>query len=211
MRNGFNSIGGLLAGIWPPRNAFAILRVAVLALIAANLVAAYFVIWPAGGSPAELKQQLTDLRIQVNQRRAVVNRARDLVKKVETGGAEGQTFVETYFLNQRTSSSDILSELSDDAAASGLQSREASYSYEPVEGSDSLDMMTVNQGFQGTYPQLIQLIHRLDQSKRLLIIESLQASPQQGSPLLNLNIRVNAFVRENAPGTTAATAQGGQP
>lgn len=210
MRNGFNSIGALLAGIWPPRNAFAILRVAVLALIVANLAAAYFVIWPAGGSPAELKQQLTDLRIQVNQRRAVVNRARDLVKKVETGGAEGQTFVDAYFLNQRTSSSDILSELSDDAIASGLQSREASYSYEPVEGSDSLDMMTVNQGFQGTYPQLIQLIHRLDQSKRLLIIESLQASPQQGSPLLNLNIRVNAFVRENATAPDA-TAQGGQP
>lgn len=210
MRNGFNSIGALLAGIWPPRNAFAVLRAVVLALIVANLVAAYFVIWPAGGSPAELKQELLDLRIQVNQRRAVVNRARDLVKKVETGGAEGQTFVDAYFLNQRTSSSDILSELSDDAAASGLQSREASYSYEPVEGSDSLDMMTVNQGFQGTYPQLIQLIHRLDQSKRLLIIESLQASPQQGSPLLNVNIRVNAFVRENAP-VPGVTAQGGQP
>ena len=203
MRNGFN-------GVWPPKNIVGVLRLIVAVLIAANLVALYFMIWPPGGSPAELARQLSDLRIEVQQRRSVVNRARGLVKKVQAGGAEGQSFVNAYFLTQRTSSSDILSELNEDATASGLQSREASYSYEPVEGSDSLDMMTVNAGYQGTYQQLLQLVHKLDQSKRLLIIESLQATPQQGSSLLNVNVRVNAFVREDAL-TPAPSAQGGRP
>ena len=50
---------------------------------------------------------------------------------------------------------------------------------EPVEGSDTLDMLQISANFEGTYPDLVHFMNLLDKSDRLLIIESLNATPQQ--------------------------------
>jgi hypothetical protein len=44
---------------------------------------------------------------------------------------------------------------------------------------------------------LIQFVNLLDKSQRLLIIESLNTTPQQGSALLNVTMKLDTFVRED--------------
>jgi hypothetical protein len=68
-----------------------------------------------------------------------------------------------------------------------------------IEGSDDLDMMTISVNFEGGYGQLIKFVNLLDRSPRLLIMESLQAAPQPKGDVLTVNVKVNTFVREDAP------------
>lgn len=186
--------------IWPPNNPGTIVRLVVVFLLAANLVAAYFVIRPIGGSPAELSQQLADLRVQQHQRQGSLERTKKLVQKIEAGRGEGDEFMDEYFLPRRSAYATVLAELVQDAIESHIQPKEGSYAIEPVEGSDNLLMMQISAGFEGEYGNLIHLINMIDRSDSLLIIEGLGATPQQGSNLLSITLKLDTFVREDGSG-----------
>ena len=74
-----------------------------------------------------------------------------------------------------------------------------SFAIEPVEGSDALGMMQISASYDATYQDLIHFVNLLDKSDRLLIIESLNASPQQGGQRLNVLLKLDTFVKEDAP------------
>src|SRR5271170_2873866 len=182
--------------IWPLNNAGAITRLVLAILAIANLAAAFFVLRPPGGSPQELREQLQDLRSQVNQRKALLDRTRVLVSKIEAGRSQGEKFLVQYFLPRRLTSSTILDELSDVAQKSKMRPKEMSLGTEPVKGSDNFSMMQISANFEGKYEDVLQLVNLLDKSKRLLIIEGLNATPEQGSNLLNVNVKLDTFVTE---------------
>jgi Tfp pilus assembly protein PilO len=92
----------------------------------------------------------------------------------------------------------VLSELLDLAKDAQMKPKEATYNMEPIEGSDTLETMTITQSLEGTYPELIHFINAVDKSPRLLIVESLQATPQTAGPL-NVQLKLQTFVREEAP------------
>lgn len=172
-----------------------IARAVVGLLVALNLTAAYFVVRPPGGSPEELQNQVRDLTAQLKQRRALVDRTRVLVNKIQTGRTEGDQFLSQYFLPSGKAYSTVLGELIDLAKNAELTPKESSYNMEPIEGSDTLSMMTVSQNFEGTYPQLIKFVNELDKTSRLLIVDSLQATPQ-ASGKLNITLKLQTFVRD---------------
>jgi len=182
--------------IWPLNNAGAITRLVLAVLLLANLVAVYFVLRPPGGSPQELSDQLRDLRAQVNQRQALLDRTRVLASKIEAGRSQGEKFLVQYFLPRRSAYSTILDELSDAAQKSKVRPKESSFGTEPVDGSDNFSMMQISANFEGKYDDMLQFVNLLDKSKRLLIIEGLNATPEQGSNLLNVNIKLDTFVTE---------------
>ena len=62
-----------LAAIWPPNNPRSIIRLGLGLLIAANLVAGYFLVRPIGGSPADLRQQEQELRTQIHQQQGILD------------------------------------------------------------------------------------------------------------------------------------------
>jgi hypothetical protein len=183
--------------IWPPNNSGAIARLAVAVLALANLVAAWFVLRPMGGSPAELRSQVLDLRAQLHQKQGVLTRTKVLVSKIESGRDEGTDFLDDYFLPRRTAYSTVIAELNKAANDAKMKPKESALAYEEIEGSDTLNMMSISAGYEGTYQQLIQFINLLDKSDDLLIIEALNATPQQGSGLLNVTMKLDAFVRED--------------
>jgi hypothetical protein len=185
---------------WPPNNPGAAVRLVVVFLLVANLVAAYFVIRPIGGSPAELSQQLADLRMQQRQRQGSLDRTKKLVQKIEAGRGEGDEFLEEYFLPRRSADRTVVAELVKDATEAHVASKESSIAYEPIEGSDTLSMMRISAGFEGQYGDLIHLINLIDRSDSLLIIEGLGATPEQGSKLLSITLKLDTFVREDGSG-----------
>lgn len=183
---------------WPPRSAAAVAQLALVTLLVMNLVAAWFVWRPIGGSPEELDQQMVDLRAQVIQRRVLLERTRQNVSKVEVGRTEGDSFMEHNFLGERTAYSSILGELVAAARDSKITPKEHAFAIEPIEGSENLGMMSITGNYEGTYADLLNFINRLDRSPSLLIIESLNATPQQGqSGHLNVNMKLDAFVRQD--------------
>jgi len=197
----------LPASLAPLRDPQVAVRALLGGLVFLNLIAVYFVFFPLGGSPEELDRQLASLRTQIRQRRTDFDHASLIATKVEKGRVQGDEFMQQYFLSSRTAYSTILDELVAAANRAHMKPKEHSYQTEPIEGSDDLSMLSITHSYEGTYQELLRLVNEIDHSKRLIIIESLQAQPQQGSNLLNVSIKFDTFVKEE-PGTGGGPATG---
>jgi hypothetical protein len=182
---------------WPPNNPRAVIRLGLGVLAVANLVALYFVIRPIGGSAQELATQALDMHSAIRQQQGVLDRTRVLASKIESGRGQGDKFMVSYFLPRRSANSTILAELNDLAGQAKITSRDSAIDLEAVDGSDTLDMMQITANFEGLYPDLIHFINLLDKSDRLLIIESLNATPQQTGGRLNVMLKLDTFVQED--------------
>lgn len=178
-------------------NPRALIRAGLGILVAANLVAAYFVVRPLGGSAQELSEQALDLHSRIRQDQALLDRTRDLVSKIETGRNEGDKFMTGYFLPRRPAYSTIMAELNSLATDAKITPRDSAFTLQPVEGSDTLDMLQISASFEGTYPDLVHFVNLLDKSDGLLIIESLNAAPQQAAGKLSVLLKLDTFVRED--------------
>jgi len=175
-------------------------RIVLFALGTANLIALGFVLFPLGGSASSLDQQLTSLRAQVTTGRVRLEQTRAHASAVEKGRMQGDEFLADYFLERRTAYSTLLGELVDAAEQSKITPKEHAYSTEPIEGSDSLSMMTITANYEGSYSNLMRFVREIDRSPRLLIIEALNAAPQQGSGVLTVSMKIDTFVREDGSG-----------
>jgi len=180
-----------------PGNPRAVIRVVLGVLAAANLVAAYFVIRPLGGSPQELRQQVVDLRTQIRQQQNTVDRTRLMAGKIEIGREEGDKFMSKYFLPRRSAYSVVMAELNELAIQAKVTAKESANAIEPVDGSDTLDMMQITANYEATYGDLVRFVNLVDKSDRLLVMESLNATPQQGGNKLNVMIKLDTFVVED--------------
>lgn len=213
MRRSFNSItlslyGAVAARGLSLRHPQVLVRLVLGGLLLANVVAAYFVFRPLGGSVEELDQRAISLQGQISSRRAALTRIQGLADKVARAKSEGDRFLTEHFLDRRTAYSTLVMEMEAAAKAAGVKSRDHAYNYEPVEGSDTIGLLTVNGNYEGTYADLIQFVNHMDRSKRMFIMETLQAQPQQGSTTLLIALKMITFVKEDAPLAAQASAAG---
>ena len=190
------------------RNPQFVLRVLIGVLLAANLVAAGILLFPPGGSAEDLEKQLASLQSQAVTKRALVEKTRQNVAAVELGRAEGDQFLGQYFLGRRAAPEILLTELGKDAAGSKIRERDRSFSFEPIDGSDTLSMLSITATYEGEYGDLMHFVHEIDKSPSLMIIESLSAAPQTGSKVLSISLKLDTFVHEDALPLTAAVQPG---
>src|SRR4051794_32478320 len=101
-----------------------IARVCLGILLAANLIAAYAVFRPVGGSAEDLQEQIASLQAQVHQRQMNLQKMRSLVSRIEQARTTGDDFLGKYFMDRRTASSTILSELDGAAKDAGMRPKE---------------------------------------------------------------------------------------
>jgi len=170
------------------------LRVLLGVLVAANLAAAGILMFPPGGSAEDLEKQLASLQAQAVTKRALLEKTRQHVAAVELGRAEGDQFLGQYFLGRRAAPEMLLAQLGNAAAGSKIKAKETSISIEPIDGSDTLSMMSITANYEGTYADLLHFVHELDRSSTLMIIESLNAAPQAGTNILSVAIKLDTFV-----------------
>ena len=190
------------------RDVARVFRIVLGVLLGLNLLGAGLVLFPPGGSADDLERELAALQSQVMQKRALVERTRANVAAIEKAREEGNQFLEQYFLGRRGADSALLSELTEAAAKAQIKERDRAQTTEPIEGSDSLSMMTITANYEGAYRNLLNFINELDRSDRLLILQSLRAAPQQGSNTLTVSLKINAFIRDDsrAPGEATQAA-----
>ena len=181
-------------------------RIAVRAilgvLLAIDLVAAVLAFRPFGGSADDLRQRRAQLQTQLSQLQAHLAVTQQLVRKVETGRKQGDQFLAKYVTDRRTASSTIFEELDHTAQEAGIKPKDRNVELNQIEGSDTLEMMSITAGYEGTPASLQKFVSLLDRSPRFLIIESLSAAPQQGGQTLNVNLKLDTFVKE-APGANS--------
>jgi Tfp pilus assembly protein PilO len=185
-------------------------RAGLAVLLLANAAAVALVLKPWASSAGELDQQEAALRRQLVQKQATIRRLEGLVSKVEAARGDGDRFMDQYLMSERTVSSTLVADLFEMSRKAGIRQREASYSFEPVEGSDAIQKATITATYEGTYADLIHFLNLLDRSPRFLILESLGAAPQQSGLALGVTLKLDAFVREGGAPPTSAELQAGE-
>jgi len=173
-------------------------RAALGTLLLLNIVAALILFKPWGGSADDLERQLASMRKQLPRQQDALAKTKSVVEKVEKARVEGEQFMAKYMLDGRSTYSSIVGELDRAAERVSLKPKERQFSMDPIEGSETLGIMTISAKYEGAYPNLTKFINELDRSPRFLIIESLQASPQPVGTAVNVSFKLNAFVRDEA-------------
>ena len=174
-----------------------IVRAAVGALVVLNLIAAWLVFNPPGGSADALEQDLARLQGQVKQAKGRMEETKQHAAAVQKGRGDADEFLGKYFIGRRSAPTILLTELNQIAQKAGIKDRGNNFSIDLIEGSEVLGMMTITANFEGTYRNLLNFVREIDRSPSLLIIESLNAAPQQGSNNLMVAIKMEAFIRED--------------
>jgi type IV pilus assembly protein PilO len=188
------------------RDPRALIRLVLGVLVAANVVAAVALWKPWSASPEQMEQQLAALRHQIRQREASLERLKTIVGKVEKARSQGDEFIDRYFIPRRAASSIIIAELRETAGRAGIKQAEHTFAFEPIEGAEELEMMTISGNYEGSYQNLVHFVNLLDRSPRLVIVDTLTAVPQRTAGVLNVNLKMNAFIINRGEGGEVAKA-----
>ncbi len=170
-------------------------RAALGLLLLLNLAAALLLFKPWGGSATDLLAEQERLRQQLVRARRALAASQEVLAKVEKARAEGDRFLGDYVLDARSAYSTVIGELDAAAEKAKVTIKESQLSVEPIEGSDTLGMMTISANYEGEYPNLTQFINLIDRSPKFLILDTIQAAPQASGTAINVNLKLNAFVR----------------
>jgi Tfp pilus assembly protein PilO len=174
------------------------LRVTGVLLALLNVVALFLYFAPPGGSKKDLEQQSQAVRNAILLAQARTTRLSNVAAKVTIGNSESGDFEAKYFLPKRLAYSVIIAEIQRMANAAGFQERDAIYTEEPIEGTADLDLMTCTASYQGSYDNLMRFLYQVDHSPMLLMLENLQAAPQQHAGQINTSIRFQAVIQEDS-------------
>ena len=180
-----------------------VMRAVIGTLLAANLAAAIVAFKPFGGGAEDLRRDQQSLSVQLAQLQKRLDASKRLVEKVDTARTQGDKFLGHYFTDEGSNASVILAELTQTAKDAAIHMGTAQANLEPIEGSDSLMMLSTTVGFNGTYANLTKFVNLLDKSPRFMIIENLQAAApqQQGGQALNVTLKIDTFVKTTAGAT----------
>jgi type IV pilus assembly protein PilO len=182
-----------------------LVRAGLGVLLLANLVAAVFAFHLIGDSPADLDARLTAAQTGFRAAQQHLNKSKTLIRNMELSRDQGGRFLASYMTSRRHTYSALGSELNKLAETSGMKVGDISYTIlDPIEGSGDLETLTISANFEGNYAQLVKLVNLLDRSPRFLLIDSLQAAPQPKGDILNVTIKMNAFVKDDENAQEAA-------
>ena len=185
----------------PIRDPRVAMRALIGVLLLANLVVAVIAFKPFGGSADDLRREEASLRGQLAALQGKVTGGKRLASKVDTARREGDQFLAKYVTERRVLSSTVAEELVRMAKDAGGSYLPITMNAEPIEGSDTLWMLTINAGYQGTYANLSRFVNLVDKSPLFLIIENMQLAPQQSGQNLNVSVKLLTFFRDQ-PGAS---------
>jgi hypothetical protein len=176
-----------------------LVRLGLGVLLLANLAAAAFAFHWIGASPEALEQRLMAQRARLKAAQGKRDQSKVIAAHMEQAKGEGDKFLETWITGRRHTYSSIIGEITQSAKGAGMKMLDASIApLDPIEGSADLELMTITVNFEGGYPQLLKLVNAIDRSEKLFIIESLQVAPQPRSELLNVTLKLNTVVKDEA-------------
>jgi Tfp pilus assembly protein PilO len=176
------------------------LQAVIGALALINVVALYLYFFPPGGSRRDLIAESEQIRREIQALQAKAVRLKTVSGKVQTGSSQASDFEAKYVLPERLAYGIVITEIQRMVKESGLTERDAAYSKEPIEGTPDLTLLTSSANYEGKYENLKKFLYELDHSPLLIMVDTIQAAPQQRGDQISTNIRFQTIIRDDAAG-----------
>jgi Tfp pilus assembly protein PilO len=165
------------------------LKIAIGAMLAADVVAVAVLFSPLVGSADSRKMQLNLLRAELTRKTREVEPLRGMDKKIVLAKNQINGFYKHRFAAQ---DSDLLDELGKVATANGVRMHQVRYKEEDTEISGVVPV-EIEGSFSGDYLQLVRFINALERSKLFFAVDSVELAGESAGPV-KLQITMHSYL-----------------
>jgi hypothetical protein len=169
------------------------LKIAIGAMLAADVVAVAVLFSPLVGSADSRQLTLNLLRVELTRKTREVEPLRGMDKKIVLAKDQISGFYKDRFADR---DSDLANELGKLTTQNGVRIQQAKYKKEDAENSGIIPV-EIEGSFSGDYLQLVRFINTLERSKLFFAVDSVGlASENAGS--VKLEITMHSYLRSGA-------------
>ncbi len=166
------------------------LKIAVAAMVLADVVAAGILFSPLAGSAESRQNQLNQLFAEYRKKTRDVEPLRDMPKKMDLAKNQIGGFYKDRFAAK---DSDLTTELGKLAAENGIHILQAKYKEEDPETSGIVPV-AIEGSFAGDYLQLVRFINTVERSKMFFTVDSVELAGEAKGPV-HLQIILHSYLR----------------
>jgi len=172
------------------RNTRRKLKVAIAAMVVADVVAAGILFSPLVGSAESRRAQMRQLSAELVRKTHDVQPLQNIDKKIVLAKDQIGGFYKDRFAAK---DSELTTELGKLAAENGIRIQQARYKEEEPEASGIVPV-EINGSFSGDYLQLVRFINTLERSKMFFTVDSVDLAGEGAGPV-RLQIVLHSYLR----------------
>ncbi len=169
------------------------LKIAIGAMLAADVVAMAVLFSPLVGSADSRQLQLNLLRVELTKKNHEVEPLRGMDKKIVLAKDQIGGFYKDRFAAR---DSDLANELGKLASENGVRIQQARYKQEEAESSGVIPV-AMEGSFSGDYLQLVRFIDTLERSKMFFEVDGVDLAGESTGPV-KLQITMHSYLRSGA-------------
>ncbi len=169
------------------------LKIAIGAMLAADVIAVAVLFSPLVGSSESRKLQLNKLRIELRKKTREVEPLRGMDKKIVLAKDQISGFYKDRFAAK---DSDLANELGKLASENGIKIQQARYKQDDAESSGVIPV-EIQGSFSGDYLQLVRFINTLERSKLFFAVDGVGLAGESTGPV-KLEITMHSYLRSGA-------------
>ena len=169
------------------------LKIAIGAMLAADVVAMAVLFSPLVGSADSRQLQLNLLRVELTKKNHEVEPLRGMDKKIVLAKDQIGGFYKDRFAAR---DSDLANELGKLASENGVRIQQARYKQEEAESSGVIPV-AMEGSFSGDYLQLVRFINTLERSKMFFEVDGVDLAGESTGQV-KLQITMHSYLRSGA-------------
>jgi Tfp pilus assembly protein PilO len=169
------------------------LKIAIGAMLAADVVAMAVLFSPLVGSADSRRLQIYELKAELTKKNRDVEPLRGMDKKIVLAKDQIGGFYKDRFAAK---DSDLTNELGKLASENRVQIQQARYKEEDAESSGVIPI-EIEGSFFGDYLQLVRFINTLERSKLFFAVDSVDLAGESAGPV-RLQITMHSYLRSGA-------------
>jgi Tfp pilus assembly protein PilO len=166
------------------------LKVAIGAMLAADVVAVAVLFSPLVGSEDSRRLQINELRAELTKKTRAVEPLRGMDKKIVLAKNQISEFYKDRFAAK---DSDLVNELGKLASENSIRIQQEHYKEEDAESSGIVPV-EIDGSFSGDYLQLVRFINTLERSKMFFEVDSVDLAGEGAGPV-KLGITIHSYLR----------------
>jgi len=166
------------------------LKIAIAAMVVADVVAAGILFSPMVGSAESRRMQLNHMFSEYRKKTHDVEPLRDMPKKMTVAKDQITDFYKARFAAR---DSDLTTELGKLAAQNGIHILQAKYKEEEPEASGIVPV-EIEGSFAGDYLQLVRFINTVERSKMFFTVDGVDLAGEAKGPV-HLSISMHSYLR----------------
>ncbi len=166
------------------------LKIAVAAMLVADVVAAGVLLSPLVGSAESRQTQLNQMFAEYRKKTRDVEPMRDMPKKIALAKTQIGDFYKDRFAAK---DSELTTELGKLAAENGIHILSAKYKEEDPETSGIVPV-EIQGSFAGDYLQLVRFINTVERSKMFFTVDGVDLAGESKGPV-HLSIMLHSYLR----------------